>query len=125
MREYLRKSAMFLVAVLFSTVVCAQEGLLGDIPAAELPIEARETIALIKEGGPFPYAKDRSIFGNYEGHLPRKRRGYYREYTVKTPGLTHRGPRRIVSGGTPTMTAEFYYTADHYRSFRYVVEEKK
>jgi guanyl-specific ribonuclease Sa len=83
---------------------------------AFLPQEARATIALIQRGGPFPYRQDGSVFGNREGLLPRQPRGWYREYTVDTPGLSHRGARRIVTGGNPPR--EWYYSDDHYRSFR-------
>jgi ribonuclease T1 len=90
----------------------------GEIPAGELPPEARRTMALIRAGGPFPYQKDGAPFGNREGLLPSRSRGYYREYTVRTPGVRDRGPRRIVAG----RGGEFYYTADHYRSFRRIRE---
>jgi guanyl-specific ribonuclease Sa len=83
---------------------------------AFLPAEARHTLKLIQNGGPFPYRQDGSVFGNREGHLPRQPNGYYREYTVDTPGLDHRGARRIVTGGQPPR--EYYYTDDHYESFR-------
>ena len=85
-----------------------------EIALAELPREARETLGLIRRGGPFPYERDGVVFGNFEKRLPSKERGYYREYTVPTPGLKHRGARRIVSG----RGGEHYYTDDHYRSFR-------
>ena len=81
-----------------------------------LPDEARDTIELIQQGGPFPYRQDDKTFGNREGLLPDAARGYYREYTVPTPGSPDRGARRIVTGGDPP--AEWYYTDDHYRSFR-------
>lgn len=81
-----------------------------------LPPEAHRTIALIQRGGPFPYRQDGGVFGNREGHLPRQSRGWYREYTVDTPGLGHRGARRIITGGQPPR--EWYYTDDHYDSFR-------
>ncbi|MFT3807833.1 ribonuclease domain-containing protein [Arenimonas sp.] len=81
-----------------------------------LPDEAREILRLIHARGPFPYDRDGVVFGNYEGRLPKQRRGYYREYTVPTPGLSHRGARRIVTGGEPPR--EFWYTDDHYESFR-------
>ena len=81
-----------------------------------LPDEARQTIVLIQRGGPFPYAQDGSVFGNREGHLPSRPRGYYREYTVDTPGLSHRGTRRIVTGGEPVEI--WYYSDDHYETFR-------
>ena len=89
-----------------------------DIPAAKLPKEARETLALIRAGGPFPYPQDGRTFQNREKLLPQQARGYYREYTVKTPGARDRGARRIVSG----KGGEFYYTADHYRSFKRIIE---
>ena len=81
-----------------------------------LPTEARDTLALIARGGPFPHPQDGSVFGNREKRLPAKPRGYYREYTVDTPGLSHRGARRIITGGQPPET--YYYTDDHYDSFR-------
>ena len=81
-----------------------------------LPREARDTIAMIQRGGPFPHRQDGSVFGNREGRLPRQPRGWYREYTVDTPGLSHRGARRIVTGGNPPR--EWYYSDDHYDSFR-------
>ena len=87
----------------------------GALPAF-LPREAHATLELIERGGPFPHRQDGSVFGNREGRLPSKPRGYYREYTVDTPGLGHRGARRIVTGGQPP--AVYYYTDDHYDSFR-------
>lgn len=81
-----------------------------------LPPEAHQTLRLIARDGPFPHRQDGSVFGNREGRLPSRPRGYYREYTVDTPGLDHRGARRIVTGGRPPV--EFYYTDDHYESFR-------
>ena len=81
-----------------------------------LPREARTTLDLIERNGPFPHRQDGSVFGNREGRLPTKPRGYYREYTVDTPGLGHRGARRIITGGQPP--AVYYYTDDHYDSFR-------
>jgi guanyl-specific ribonuclease Sa len=87
----------------------------GTLPAF-LPDEARDTIALIRRGGPFPHPQDGGIFQNREGLLPERPRGWYREYTVETPGLSHRGARRIVTGGDPPEA--WYYTDDHYDSFR-------
>jgi len=81
-----------------------------------LPSEAQDTLALIAGGGPFPHPQDGSVFGNREKRLPTKPRGYYREYTVDTPGLSHRGARRIITGGKPPEM--YYYTDDHYDSFR-------
>jgi ribonuclease T1 len=84
----------------------------------QLPREARATVALIRKGGPYPYARDGAIFGNREEVLPKQKRGYYREYTVKTPGERTRGARRIVAGAS----GELYYTDDHYNTFRRVRE---
>lgn len=83
---------------------------------AGLPAEAWQTLRLIEAGGPFPYDRDGAHFQNREQRLPARPSGYYREYTVRTPGSSDRGARRIVSGGDPPV--EFYYTDDHYRSFR-------
>ena len=89
------------------------------IALAELPPEALETIVLIAKGGPFPYSKDGSTFFNREGILPSMPEGYYREYTVETPGSDDRGARRIVGGDE----GELYYTDDHYNSFSWIVIE--
>ena len=72
--------------------------------------------ARIARGGPFEYRQDGGVFQNRERRLPMQPRGYYREYTVATPGARDRGPRRIVTGGDPPV--EYWYTHDHYRSFR-------
>lgn len=88
------------------------------ITAADLPPEARHTLALIHRGGPFPYGKDGSVFGNFERRLPARPRGHYREYTVTTPGSRDRGARRIIAA----QGGEFYYTDNHYRSFRRIRE---
>ncbi len=91
---------------------------LSSITVAELPPEARDTLQLIKRGGPFPYPRDGVVFGNYEHALPQQARGYYHEYTVKPPGARNRGARRIVCG----MAPECYYSGDHYRSFYRIAE---
>lgn len=91
---------------------------LGTVAVADLPAEARQTLALIREGGPYPYEKDGTVFGNYERKLPRQRRGYYTEYTVRTPQVRSRGARRIIAGGPDGRPTEFYYTDDHYQTFR-------
>jgi ribonuclease T1 len=89
------------------------------VALASLPPEARKTHRLILAGGPFPYQKDGTVFFNRERLLPPRPRGQYREYTVRTPGLSHRGARRIVCGGLPPNQPEVcYYTADHYASFK-------
>jgi ribonuclease T1 len=96
---------------------------LPTIPLATLPPEAQHTDELIRRGGPFAYAKDGSVFGNRERRLPAGRRGYYREYTVQTPGARDRGARRIVCGGSrPTQPDACYYTGDHYTSFARIVQ---
>lgn len=91
-------------------------GTRDDALPAFLPPEAHETLRLIARGGPFPHPQDGSVFGNRERHLPGKPRGYYHEYTVDTPGLGHRGTRRIITGGQPPVV--YYYTDDHYDTFR-------
>lgn len=102
------------------------DGWATDRPAAvhvtELPPQGRETYELIRQGGPFPHDKDGTVFGNRERLLPAAKRGYWREYTVRTPGSRDRGARRIVCGGPPRTPHACYYTADHYASFRMIVE---
>ncbi len=94
-------------------------GVSETVALAALPPEARKTHRLILAGGPFPYEKDGTVFFNRERLLPPRPRGQYREYTVRTPGLSHRGARRIVCGGLPPSQPEVcYYTADHYASFK-------
>jgi ribonuclease T1 len=93
-------------------------GALPPIAAVELPKEARITLARIRDKGPFPYERDGVPFGNREGMLPPRPRGYYHEYTVETPGSRSRGARRIVCGGETATLAECYYSADHYQSFK-------
>lgn len=96
---------------------------LVTVTLSSLPAEARETDRLIQSGGPFPFPhKDGSVFGNRERLLPKRPRGEYREYTVKTPGAHDRGPRRIVCAGHQLVAPEVcYYTPDHYSSFRRIV----
>jgi ribonuclease T1 len=89
-----------------------------SVAIAQLPPEAQRTVRAVREGGPFRYERDGAVFGNFEGLLQRRARGYYREYTVETPGLKHRGARRIVAGAK----GELYYTDDHYRTFRRMVD---
>lgn len=90
----------------------------NTVGAADLPREARQTLVLIKDGGPFPYDRDGIVFGNFEKRLPLQVRGYYREYTVKSPWRRDRGPRRIIAG----ERGEYFYTDDHYRTFRRIKE---
>ncbi len=94
----------------------------AEVALAELPIEARRMLDLIRAGGPFRYDKDGTVFANRERILPRQPRGYYTEYTVRTPGQRNRGARRIVAGGDVAVTREFWYTDDHYQSFRRIRE---
>jgi len=115
--------ALFFLTLLLPLVLFAKGmGQLGEIAVADLPPEARHTLALIKRGGPFPYSKDGTVFRNYEGVLPKQKRGYYHEFTVKTPGARNRGARRIVSGGNPRTSGEYYYTDDHYATFKRIKE---
>jgi ribonuclease T1 len=119
-----------LAALAIAAAPLAQAWGFQDGPAAgvvtvqvtALPQQARETYELIRLGGPFPYDKDGTVFGNRERLLPIEKRGYYREYTVKTPGSRDRGARRIVCGGPVRIPHACYYTADHYASFRKIVE---
>jgi len=98
-----------------------QPGLAGSVALATLPTQAQNTHRLILNGGPFPYSKDGTVFGNRERLLPAKSRGHYREYTVKTPGSRDRGARRIICGGKPpTQPEACFYTDDHYASFRQI-----
>lgn len=93
------------------------------IALSQLPPQGVEVMGLIRQGGPFPYDKDGTVFGNRERLLPAAQRGHYREYTVPTPGLGHRGARRIVCGGAQVRQPDAcYYTADHYASFRRIVQ---
>lgn len=91
------------------------------ITVGELPAQGAKIYQLIRQGGPFPHEKDGVVFGNRERLLPAKKRGYYREYTVDTPGVRNRGARRIVCGGQPRLPDDCYFTADHYASFRKIV----
>lgn len=103
-------------AIAASAAGAPQEASKQDRLPDFLPTEAQDTLALIAAGGPFPHVQDGGVFGNREKRLPAKPRGYYREYTVDTPGLSHRGARRIITGGQPPEM--YYYTDDHYDSFR-------
>jgi ribonuclease T1 len=108
-------------------VVQAKEAVSGvgisTVAIAELPVQGRNMVKLIHQGGPFKYDRDGSMFGNREKILPAKNRGYYREYTVQTPGERSRGARRIVCGGfVPTTPDACYYTDDHYASYRRIAQ---
>ena len=98
-----------------------QPAAVGPVALVTLPAQAQTTHRLILSGGPFPYSKDGTVFGNRERLLPGKARGFYREYTVKTPGSRDRGARRIICGGKPpTQPEACFYTDDHYVSFRQI-----
>ncbi len=92
------------------------------IAVAQLPVQGRDVLTLIDKGGPFRHDKDGTVFGNRERLLPLQPRGFYREYTVRTPGVSHRGARRIVCGGLkPIQPEACFYTEDHYASFRRII----
>jgi ribonuclease T1 len=108
-----------LLSLLLVVTAQARSGsALPEVRADDLPREAQKTLVLIRRGGPFPYSKDGVVFGNYEGLLPKQKRGYYHEFTVKTEGMRNRGPRRIIVGGEPAVSEDFYYTDDHYATFK-------
>jgi ribonuclease T1 len=88
------------------------------VALAKLPSEARNTLRAIKQGGPFTFKRDGAVFNNFERLLPKRQHGYYHEYTVPTPGTRSRGVRRIISG----EAGEYYYTADHYQTFKRILE---
>jgi ribonuclease T1 len=118
-------TGLLLAAVSMTNLVQAKGPATADevatVSVAELPQQGSQTYGLIRQGGPFPNEKDGVVFGNRERLLPAHQRGYYREYTVRTPGVSHRGTRRIVCGGQPKTPDACYYTADHYASFRRIV----
>lgn len=120
---FLKKYLILLAMLLLSSVVSAKDFYgLQSISVSDLPKEAQVTLVLIKQGGPFPYDKDGVVFGNYEARLPKQKRGYYHEFTVKTPRSRSRGARRIIAGGDSRTSGEYYYTDDHYESFKRVKE---
>lgn len=135
-RTVLRDSTRSTVAALAVALLAGVGTILVQARTPELPGSAVASIALsglpsqgqivmeqIRQGGPFRYEKDGTVFGNRERLLPTAKRGYYREYTVPTPGLSHRGARRIVCGGQKPRTPDAcYYTEDHYSSFRLIVQ---
>jgi ribonuclease T1 len=112
-----------LASIAFAAPAVAQRespSTLAIVPLQALPAEARKTVVLIREGGPFPFARDGVVFANREARLPKQKRGYYHEYTVPTPGARDRGARRIVSG----RAGELYYSDDHYQTFRRIHDEE-
>ena len=105
-----------------ATTARERPGRLAEVDVAALPAEARDVLARIRAGGPFRYERDGITFGNREHTLPSRRRGYYHEYTVRTPGERTRGARRIVCGGARTAPEVCYYSDDHYATFRRIRE---
>jgi ribonuclease T1 len=101
-----------------ASAAAAASGVLPVVTQTQLPGEATETLRLIKAGGPFPYGEDGVLFRNSAALLPQHPRGYYHAYTVRTPGATDRGQRRIVCGGPRKQTGDCYYTEDYYVSFK-------
>ena len=106
----------FLLLLCLPCVQASPDTTLTSISLSELPPAARDTLHLIKQGGPFPYPRDGAVFSNYEHRLPQRARGYYHEYTVHTRGVRSRGARRIVC----SATLECYYSGDHYRTFQHI-----
>jgi len=122
--SHLAKSLLLISSLLIAFAAPAQQDFAApgaSMSEQELPAQGLETYRNIRKGGPFPFDKDGVIFGNRERLLPPQKRGFYREYTVRTPGERKRGPRRIVCGGPAAMPEACYYTADHYASFRKIV----
>jgi len=122
-----RRAVVFCALLAFAVAALARgPAPIGDVSLGALSGEARVVLARIKAGGPFSDARDGSVFGNREKLLPPRQRGYYREYTVKTPGARDRGARRIVAGagaaGDVRSSGEYYYSDDHYNSFRRIHE---
>ncbi|HZV55100.1 MAG TPA: ribonuclease domain-containing protein [Rhodocyclaceae bacterium] len=110
-----------LLLILWLAICAFPAAAAEDVAVRDLPPEGQQTLRLIENGGPFPYRRDGVVFGNFEKRLPLRPRGYYHEYTVPTPGARTRGARRIITGhGAPgnVSKAEYYYTDDHYRTFR-------
>jgi ribonuclease T1 len=116
-------AGLLLAAVLCGTAAARSSSPdLRDVTRADLPHEAREVLARIAAGGPFPFDRDGIAFGNREQQLPSAPRGYYHEYTVPTPGVKTRGARRVICGGARQTPEVCYYTSDHYRTFRRIRE---
>ncbi|MFE9996672.1 ribonuclease domain-containing protein [Streptomyces avermitilis] len=107
-------SALLVGGTVSATTADATAASVGSICYGDLPSQAYDTLDLIESNGPFPYSQDGAVFQNREGVLPTQSSGYYHEYTVKTPGSSTRGARRIVTG---KQTQEDYYTSDHYVTF--------
>jgi ribonuclease T1 len=109
---------LFIVGLAAAAIARAAPGAPPEVPLAALPREAQEVYALVHRDGPFPFDRDGVVFGNREKLLTAKPRGYYHEYTVRTPGVKSRGARRMICGGAKTVPDTCYYSDDHYQSFR-------
>jgi len=121
----LRAAAGLLLAALFCAAPMharATPEVPPEVAVADLPTQGRELLGLIRSGGPFQYERDGVVFGNREHLLPAEKRGYYHEYTVRTPGAKNRGARRVICGGPKTTPDACYYTDDHYQSFKRIRE---
>jgi ribonuclease T1 len=124
MRQTCRAAACIVLAALLAAGTAGARSThesLPEVAASALPAEARRTLELIASGGPYPYQRDGIVFANREQRLPLHPRGYYHEYTVKTPGANSRGARRVICGGELRSIGECYYTDDHYQSFRRIL----
>lgn len=120
----LRRISAFLLwccLVWLPALASAQDNTLVDVDLSTLPVQVAQVYTAVHQGGPFSSEKDGRVFFNRERILPMKARGYYREYTIPTPGVRHRGVRRLVCGGPPKTPDACYYTGDHYQTFRRVV----
>ena len=119
---YLRRLLLSILLLTGGQALAFQD----SVDLARLPAQARMTLGLIHQGGPFPFPRDGIVFGNYEKRLPRRARGYYHEYTVPTPGVRSRGARRIIAGEGPgrdvRTSGEYWYSDDHYQSFARIRE---
>jgi ribonuclease T1 len=114
-------TTLVLLCLLIATAgIHARSAQPDHVALADLPVQAKVTLDLIVSGGPFPYDRDGIVFGNRERNLPARSHGYYREYTVPTPGTRGRGARRIVCGGDQASVRDCYYSDDHYRTFRLI-----
>jgi ribonuclease T1 len=114
---------LWVCASLWSVLATTAFAFQAVVQRSALGPQAQQVLVLIAQGGPFPFEKDGTVFGNRERMLPSSKRGYYREYTVVTPGVGHRGARRIVCGGMRLQQPDAcYYTDDHYASFRLIVD---
>ncbi|TDD59777.1 ribonuclease [Kribbella antibiotica] len=118
MRNLITALTLAVATTLAPTAAYAAPTAISNCALSSLPSQASDTLDLIHSGGPFPYSQDGTVFQNREGILPSQSTGYYHEYTVKTPGSSNRGARRLIGGGSPVTSPQYvYYTGDHYASF--------